>query len=73
VLQLNGDVEGLLLLAGLEGALGDPVLAGNPKTLMGAGNTADPPVASERLGPRTSAQRHSSTKPGGRGWAHDAR
>jgi hypothetical protein len=35
-----------------EGALGDPVLAGNPVyiTLMGAGDTANPPVASEQLG-----------------------
>ena len=35
-----------------EGALGDPVLAGNPVyiTLMGDGDTANPPVASEQLG-----------------------
>jgi hypothetical protein len=42
-----------------EGALGDPVLAGNSLTLMGA---ADPPVASEQLGRsklgRAVAQQH---------------
>jgi hypothetical protein len=43
------------------GALGDPVLAGSPITLMG---TADPPVASEQLGwsmlGRAVAQQHGS-------------
>jgi hypothetical protein len=53
-----------------EGALGDPVLAGNSLTLMG---TADPPVASEQLG-RSKLGRavHSSTDPGRIGWADGA-
>ncbi len=42
--------DGFVLNCLEEGALGDPVLAGNPITSMGAGYTADPPVASERQG-----------------------
>jgi hypothetical protein len=56
------DSDGFVMNRLEEGALGDPVLAGNLETLMGAGDTADPPVASERLGrsklERAVAQQH---------------
>ena len=54
------DSDGFVMNRLEEGALGDPVLAGNSMiTLMG---TADPPVASEQLGRsklgRAVAQQH---------------